>query len=85
MAENERDVGEEEAKLRLTIKTTKRKETVEISGDATVKQVRLVKIHTQSLRLKHVKLTTLYHSYCSLYLNPCDSAYNNLIKFVGYT
>ena len=39
MAENERDGGEEEAKLKLTIKTTKKKETVEISGDATVKQV----------------------------------------------
>ena len=40
MAENERDVGEEEAKLRLTIKTTKKKETVEITGESTVKQVR---------------------------------------------
>ena len=39
MAENERDVGEEEANLRLTIKTTKRKESVQISGEATVKQV----------------------------------------------
>ena len=39
MAENERDVVEEEAMLRLTIKTTKRKESVRISGDATVKQV----------------------------------------------
>ena len=41
MAENERDVVEEEAMLRLTIKTTKRKESVRISGDATVKQVNL--------------------------------------------
>ena len=48
MAENERDVGEEEAKLRLTIKTTKKKETVEISGDATVKQVGLWKLYTES-------------------------------------
>lgn len=39
MAANERDVGDEEAKLKLTIKTTKRKETVEIAGEATVKQV----------------------------------------------
>ena len=39
MAENERDGVDEEAKLKLTIKTTKRKEAVEISGEATVKQV----------------------------------------------
>lgn len=39
MAANERDAGDEESKLRLTIKTTKRKESVEISGEATVRQV----------------------------------------------
>ena len=39
MAAIERDAGDEESKLRLTIKTTKRKESVEIAGEATVRQV----------------------------------------------
>ena len=42
MASKDKDLllGEEEAKLTLTIKTTRRKETVKIAGEATVRQVR---------------------------------------------